>query len=528
MSNFVTIQNQEANEMRTKNLLHIAKGIGFLWLTFHFLIIFFFGLVLESVLLVWLFLWFWNFVALLFDIPAGVLQKYIKPKTFLVIATVCMLFASAIFVKFVYFEWIAEIFTSSWWDVIDKTVSFVALFLESWLNLVLLFVAAALYGIIKESYDVTTLSYIFNISTPSEYATLISKYSINFGIWAMLWLVLSGVILSFGIQIAIVCLVIFVLIFLAIIVKFFDNSVETITFDDIKKLRIDTVKSDLLQKKDQMIQNISLETLKTVAKTSKVIFLKPIQLKREIDFKDVVVTSKQNFEVFLKIIFSKPFNLIILWLLWLIMVYGFWDTFVSTFQIDFLDKIIWLNQDNLIIEQSRWLLSGYVFLWLLVIPAFLFQDFFIKISQKIWVFKVIMLWSLLSSGSLFMFGFVDAFYFVLLFWLINSVWYAAVMPIAQATFSEKYNVEYAKKFNLKEIDSTVSAAPLKVILNSANVVWLLLGWMIVWVLGFNGFFIVFSCVLFWIFLYSLIHMKIFSKVDEEPIPEVPKIDEDFE
>jgi len=44
------------------------------------------------------------------------------------------------------------------------------------------------------------------------------------------------------------------------------------------------------------------------------------------------------------------------------------------------------------------------------------------------------------------------------------------MPIAQATFSEKYNVEYAKKFNLKEIDSTVSAAPLKVILNSANVV----------------------------------------------------------
>jgi hypothetical protein len=48
-----------------------------------------------------------------------------------------------------------------------------------------LFLAAALYGIIKESYDVTTLSYIFNISTPSEYATLISKYNINFGIGAM-------------------------------------------------------------------------------------------------------------------------------------------------------------------------------------------------------------------------------------------------------------------------------------------------------------------------------------------------------
>jgi hypothetical protein len=75
--------------------------------------------------------------------------------------------------------------------MIDQTVSYLALFLNSGFNIILLFLAAALYGIIKESYDVTTLSYIFNISTPSEYATLISKYNINFGIGAMLGLVLS-------------------------------------------------------------------------------------------------------------------------------------------------------------------------------------------------------------------------------------------------------------------------------------------------------------------------------------------------
>jgi hypothetical protein len=69
--------------------------------------------------------------------------------------------------------------------VIDATVNYLGIFLNSGFNLVLLLLAAMLYGIIKESYDVTTLSYIFNISTPSEYATLISKYNINFGIGAM-------------------------------------------------------------------------------------------------------------------------------------------------------------------------------------------------------------------------------------------------------------------------------------------------------------------------------------------------------
>jgi hypothetical protein len=53
---------------------------------------------------------------------------------------------------------------------------------------------------------------------------------------------------------------------------------------------------------------------------------------------------------------------------------------------------------------------------------------------------------------------------------MNSVGYAASMPLAQAVFGSLYNEDYAKKFQLKQIDSTVSAAPLKIILNFANVI----------------------------------------------------------
>lgn len=527
MSNFVTLQDAQKNEMRKKNLFHTAKGIWFLWLTFHFLIIYFFWLQLESPLLVGLFLWIWNFVALLFDIPVGVLQKYIKPKTFLILSTLFMFLCALIFLKFIYFQGISGL-VSGWSGVIDATVNYLGIFLNSGLNLVLLLLAAMLYGIIKESYDVTTLSYIFNISTPSEYATLISKYNINFGMWAMVWLVLSWVLLWLGLKIAVLFLVGIIVIFLGILIKFFDNGDESIDFQDIKKLRVDSIKSTLIDKKDQFIQNISLDTLKTLAQNGKVVFLRPIQMKNEINMGEVVASTKTNFDIFFKILFSKPFNLIILWLLGLILAYGFWDTFVSTFQVEFLTKIIWDNQDNFVLKNSWGLITWYVLLWLMVIPAFVFQDFFIKLSAKIWVFKVVLLGSILSSASLFMFWFVDTLWLVLLFGLINSIWYAAVMPIAQATFWEKYNEEYAKKFNLKEIDSTVSAAPLKIVLNFANVVGLLIGWFIVGILDFNGFFIFFSLVLAWIFTYTVFHKSEFSKVDDVWNIEIPKMDEDFQ
>jgi len=43
------------------------------------------------------------------------------------------------------------------------------------------------------------------------------------------------------------------------------------------------------------------------------------------------------------------------------------------------------------------------------------------------------------------------------------------MPTSQAEFSSEYNNTYAEKKNLKTIDSNASRAPLKMLLNLANV-----------------------------------------------------------
>lgn len=524
MTNFVWVESSE-NKLKIQNLLYTAIFIWFTWILFHFTIIFFFWLVLESVFLVWLFLWIWNVVAMLLDIPIWVLQKYIKPKTFILIAASMMFIVSLIFLKFIYFEWLSELLlpSGSW-----KTISYLWVFLDSAFNIFLLLLSASLYWIIKESFDVTVLSYIFNVSTPSEYATLISKNNIYTWIWSMVWLVVSWILLALNIKVAIIIFAIVIMWFIFFISKFFDNTKETVDFWVVKTFKLDVLKSDLLKKKDEIVSKVTPQNIVELSKQSKVIILKPIEFKKNIDFKDVYDTSVSWFKVFLKIIFWLPRNLLILWFIYVILQYWFWDTFVSTFQVEFLEKIIWINRDNYLIKQTWWLITWYVLLWLLVLPAFLLQDFFINLSKKLGSFKIIMFWILISSISLFFFWIFKELFLVIIFWLLNSVWYAASMPLSQAVFWWLYNESYAKKFDLKQIDSTVSAAPLKILLNFANVIWLIIWWMLVWTLWFDNFFIFFSFVLGTFFIYSLVNIKIFSQIDSNNSTEDKNIKKDSE
>ncbi|MGE4443494.1 MAG: MFS transporter [Candidatus Altimarinota bacterium] len=505
MSNFVTIETED-NKIKLKNLYNAGIFIGFAWILFHFTIIFFFGMVLESILLVGLFLGIGNFVALLLDIPIGVLQKYIKPKTFLIIGVIFMIIVSAIFVKFVYFYGITELLPGGHGGV-ERTISFLGEFLNSSLNIILLLLSACLYGVIKESFDVTIISYIFNNSTPGEYASILSKYNIYNGGGSMIGLLLSGILLAMNIKIAIICFIFILVGFLWFIIKYFDNKIETIDFEKIKTIKLDVLKTDLLNKKEEFIGKINTKNLIELSRQSKVILLKPVEIKKSINFKEIYNSSVEGFQTFYKILFQIPRNLIILWFLALIMQFGFWDTFVATFLVEFLEKVISFNSNEYLIAQTRGIVTGYVLLGTLVIPAFLCQQFFINKSRKYGIFKVVMFGNMLSAISLICFGIFDGIFFVMLFGILNSVGYAATMPLAQATFSGIYNEEYAKKFNLKEIDTTVSAAPLKIVINTTNVIGLLCGSLLVKLMGFNFFFIIFGVVLGGFFIFSFVKMR---------------------
>lgn len=65
--------------------------------------------------------------------------------------------------------------------------------------------------------------------------------------------------------------------------------------------------------------------------------------------------------------------------------------------------------------------------------------------------------------------------FVMPLALMNSVGYAICMSLSVATFLESYNIAYADRKGLKQIDANASAAPMKILQNMANVVGLFLG-----------------------------------------------------
>lgn len=68
--------------------------------------------------------------------------------------------------------------------------------------------------------------------------------------------------------------------------------------------------------------------------------------------------------------------MVIYWTMTLVLIFGFWDTFASTFLIDFLDDV-----------KHGW---SYILLACIAVPALTLQELMIKISEKVGVKTVAM------------------------------------------------------------------------------------------------------------------------------------------
>ncbi len=493
---FVSVESN-FDEIRRKNFAIYWFIAGFVWMCFHFTLVFFFWLQLKSTLLIWIFLWFWNFISFLADSPTWVLQKYLPAKKIFTTSSILMLVTSSIFLYFIYSS--SQINIELSWDLLSKEM--LQKFLSSGFNIFLLVLSVTFYWIIKELNDVTALSYIMNNADPSEYAELISKNNICWWIWCLVWLLSSWVILLANPIIAVSILVLIVCFFIVFVRLYFDNSKDTINinFANIKNLKLISPTETIESVKQYVITQIWKTDFMQTAKDMKYIFLKPIQLKNEINWKEIINVTKTDMESFYKILLVKPYSYKLLVISSVVIFFSFWDTFVPTFLIEFLDKIA--KGANVP------LLTWYVFIAIIAIPAYGLQLPLINIAKKIWNFTMMLTWVLLSWISIFMFWLFDWFLPILMLAIMNSIWYAAAMPIWQWDFSDEYNSVYAEKNNLTEIDSNASSAPLKMVLNLANVVWLIIWWTLISIIWFNWAFFVFGIFLISIFVLSIVKKK---------------------
>ncbi len=410
---FVSMET-EADLIKRNNLYLASACIGFVWMLFHFTVVFFFTLELKSTLLVGLFLGLGNIVAMGIDVPVSILSKFFTPKKLYLFAATSMLASGFIFLKFIYAASLFDPQGSS------GITTLLAQFLDSTSNLLLLAVAACLYGFTKEVNDLTTLNYILNNSDPSEYSSIISKNNIYAGAGSLFGLLSSGFILSFSPTAAIFTLIIFIGLLIFFIFSYFDSSEKTISISDISKFKVIAQRPNLNSLKEYAIGYVKKADFAKLAAETKLIFLKPQSVStKKFDPKIIIPETLKEIENIKKVLMELPRNMSLYWFVLVVLSFGFWDTFAASFLIDYLSKLPGASG------------FGYALLGILAIPAFVTQQFFINMSKKFGVFWVASFGLMVSGISIMLFGIVEGIPFVILFGILNSLGYAAGMGLAQ-------------------------------------------------------------------------------------------------
>jgi MFS family permease len=208
--------------------------------------------------------------------------------------------------------------------------------------------------------------------------------------------------------------------------------------------------------------------------------------------------------------FKPPYNYRLLVIWWIFVIFGFWDTFVTTFLIDYIDEILKESAEDVRKFDPFNIFTAYVFIALFCIPAYGWQVPLVKIANKFGPWKIMVPWLLLAWISMFVFWLSNWIYMVLLAWLMNWLGYASCMPTSQWEFSNEYNITYSNKNNLKQIDANASSAPTKMLSNLANVIWLALGWLMLEIFWYMWTFFFLGIILIWLFVISVWKRKEFK------------------
>jgi len=145
------------------------------------------------------------------------------------------------------------------------------------LNWVMVIIASICYGITKEINDVSTYGYVLSHADPSQYSKILARNNITFGIWCIIGLVISGIILMLPKPIAVLFLWIIIVWFLIFTIKYFDTSLESVSLKDIQNFKVSVQKWTKENTKEYLIQTVKKADIWKIIGSVKYIMLKPNQ-----------------------------------------------------------------------------------------------------------------------------------------------------------------------------------------------------------------------------------------------------------
>lgn len=274
---------------------YLTNGFqGFVWMIFHFSVVFFFTFQLQSVALVGIFLGIANAIAFCLDIPVGILQRYYSTKKLFIIAAISQLIAVGIFLGFIY-NFSSLLDEASKFVIPEGFSSILGWFFSSGINLILIIIASICYGLAKEINDISTFGYILSHASPSEYGKILARNNITYGLGSLVGLVLSGIVLSFQPTLAVIILGGIITGFLAFTYRFFDNSEETLVVDDVVSFTIAVSKLNKENIREYVSEKISAIDLAKILENTKYVFLKPRKKEtRAFEWKELILETKKT------------------------------------------------------------------------------------------------------------------------------------------------------------------------------------------------------------------------------------------
>jgi hypothetical protein len=284
-----------------------------------------------------------------------------------------------------------------------------------------------------------------------------------------------------------------------------------ILFDkDVKVLSKDYVIASFQELKSATIEwlkhsaiSVTKKTLDSLEAGDNQIELKSTWEKKSINWKEIF-SEISSWIILLKEIFlNKNNNFSLFWLIIVITIFSYWDTFLWTFFPLFFTEF--LKAQSWWVKDIPWSILSLI----LILPVLWLYPIMAKMGDQYWRYKFILWWLWATVFAVVMMWIMDysRFAMFILMWLVISISYVAVMSSIKAETASKINEFVAVSKWTQEIDTNVSAWPLMMTNNFWNIIWPIFWWLFIDWMWFQGFFLLFWILLWWFFVYSMVQVK---------------------
>jgi MFS family permease len=460
-----------------KQLLFYTTAM--VWVMSYTLLAFSVSLILSeklSVFWIGLFMSLTDFISIFADVPIGFFQKIFSQRTLLLLSVLALIITTAIFIG-------------------GQSMIFVT------------FIAVLIYGLARDLYDITMLTYIFQNAHPESYSQDISQRNVAEALGLLGGLAITTLLNFTRVLFDPLWFTVLAFVVTGIFIALFFNKTQY----DISVTDLDTkmftnaltaqevmanMKDFWVSKKKIQIDNIgeAQKALQDKMDQGNVIALKPIQ-KQQFEQESFSKELKESIQGVFSIV--SPPKAPLIWSSLVIGFFSFWDTFVVTFQ------PIYIAKDVVAVAKMNPAYT-YIIISVLVIPLFLCQVPFSKLADKFGRPLFMFIGIAMTAASVYGFTISNDVMWTILMGLINSMGYAAAFPVGQAFFAQRFQENYAIIHNTQTMDTNVSAGPLKMILNFGNVFGSLVGGALIAALGFKTGFLFIAGFLVVMFLVSLL------------------------